>query len=1150
MKLRLFPLLSLLVAVSLLVQGATLPAAAGPEQDTAEPAAASSFSCDSVTEIPKTECEALVALYDCTDGPNWKNSSGWLATNTPCSWFGITCASGKVTQIDLDSNNLRGGIPVALGTLAGLTNLRLSNNQLSGSIPTELGNLRNLTSLGLHQNHLTGSVPVEIGNLKNLAGLYLWSNELTGGIPPQLGNLSNLEAIALGGNHLTGNIPPELGNLSKLFSLQIQMNEFSGSIPPEIANLTNLSYLFLGWNQLSGVIPSELGNLSKLISLSLEGNQLSGEIPSELGRLSNLSWLLLDSNQLSGHIPSQLGGLVKLQRLSLVSNHLTGPIPSQLGSLTQLQYLQLRANALEGEIPASIVNLVNLGSGQENGLGLGYNKLASSDPVVVAFLDSKDPYWALTQTVPPNTVQATAGRVNSVELTWTPILYTGDGGYYEVGYSTTPGGPYNVHGRTANKSASSYVVSSLQPGKTYYLALRTYTPAHGSQQNNLLSGWSQEVSATTLSPTVSHIEIAQGTQDQNNSVSLIASRSAHVRVYLDCGPGCAAMPGVTGVLHGYRSAKELPGSPVRSINYSVTAYHEGWQTQRGDLSKTLNFTLPAEWLTGTITVTAEVAGATRSEGLTFRPAQSLNAIYVPIRYKGQEPDPTRVQYGAFWASRIYPTGKINYVAGTTFDWNTCLEDSILCPFRDLNTRNLLNELTTRYRLVNAYVYGWLPAGTYGGGISDPTWGGGVGKAAFGDDHPSEGQRVFAHEVGHLLGRRHTNSSSCQPENIDPQSDWPYADSLIQEYGLDTYGFGWLVSSSSAIVTPADTYDYMSYCGSLANGDVWTSPWTYQHIYDEALKPAVAVQALGQISTPETYFIASGLVFTDSTAALNPAWVVTATVTPSNPPVGTAYCLEAQDAASTALVSHCFDLTFRNYETGKAINVDGFNLMLPYPPGMTRVVLKQGATELAAQPVSAHAPDVDVISPNGGEFWAASGTYTITWTASDLDGDPLTYRVLYSPDGDNWVPVGTAITTTQLAVNAAQLAGGTAARVRVLATDGVNTSSDESDAAFNVGSKGPSVFILAPTGDVRFMPGTPLWLKGHGYDLEDGTLEGAALHWRSDRDGDLANGSQALVTLSPGRHTITLTATDSQGNTAVASMSIFAGQRSHLPLIMR
>ena len=44
---------------------------------------------------------------------------------------------------------------------------------------------------------------------------------------------------------------------------------------------------------------------------------------------------------------------------------------------------------------------------------------------------------------------------------------------------------------------SGYVVDNLSPGTTYYVVVRTYTPAHGEQQNNLWSEYSQEVSATT-----------------------------------------------------------------------------------------------------------------------------------------------------------------------------------------------------------------------------------------------------------------------------------------------------------------------------------------------------------------------------------------------------------------------------------------------------------------------------------------------------------------------------------------------------------------------------------------------------------------------------------------------------------------------------
>ena len=51
----------------------------------------SDFTCGVVSEIPQVECEALVALYNSTDGPNWISNSGWLVTDTPCSWYGVAC---------------------------------------------------------------------------------------------------------------------------------------------------------------------------------------------------------------------------------------------------------------------------------------------------------------------------------------------------------------------------------------------------------------------------------------------------------------------------------------------------------------------------------------------------------------------------------------------------------------------------------------------------------------------------------------------------------------------------------------------------------------------------------------------------------------------------------------------------------------------------------------------------------------------------------------------------------------------------------------------------------------------------------------------------------------------------------------------------
>ena len=168
------------------------------------PATVLAFSCDEVTEIPKVECEALVALYTSTNGASWSDSpsNNWNMTNTPCSWAGVICSGSKVTRLYLSSNQLTGTIPTELGNLVNLTDLWLSSNQLTGMIPTELGNLVNLTDLWLRQNQLTGTIPTELGNLVNLKYLGLSSNQLTGTIPLELGQLSSLQYFHLGYNHL------------------------------------------------------------------------------------------------------------------------------------------------------------------------------------------------------------------------------------------------------------------------------------------------------------------------------------------------------------------------------------------------------------------------------------------------------------------------------------------------------------------------------------------------------------------------------------------------------------------------------------------------------------------------------------------------------------------------------------------------------------------------------------------------------------------------------------------------------------------------------------------------------------------------------------------------------------------------------------
>ena len=291
---------------------------------------------------PGPDRDALVALYNATNGPNWVDKTNWLSDEPLREWYGVTTdGSGRVTRLDLNTNQLTGKIPPELGSLSNLQWLEFGNdgfscgeqgceptspsaNRLSGEIPSELGNLANLWWLNLRGNRLDGEIPAELGQLANLGWLFLEGNQLSGQIPAELGQLTNLRGIVLSSNRLSGEMPSKLANLANLRWLNLGHNQLSGEIPTELAQLANLTGILLPRNRLSGEIPSELGNLANLQDLWLSGNQLSGEIPSELGSLANLQDLSLGGNQLSGEIPSALGDLANLLVLWLVDNQLSG----------------------------------------------------------------------------------------------------------------------------------------------------------------------------------------------------------------------------------------------------------------------------------------------------------------------------------------------------------------------------------------------------------------------------------------------------------------------------------------------------------------------------------------------------------------------------------------------------------------------------------------------------------------------------------------------------------------------------------------------------------------------------------------------------------------------------------------------------------
>ncbi|MBN2390863.1 MAG: leucine-rich repeat domain-containing protein [Anaerolineae bacterium] len=287
------------------------------------------YDCSTATDLPQNECEALVALYTATGGENWYTKTGWLDTTIPCTWYGVTCNTGHVTQLSLLSNNLSGALPPEIGNLTALERLYLWDNVVS-ALPPEIGNLTALTWLSL-ENNILSTLPPEIGDLTAVENLFLDDNALTA-LPPEIGNLPAIRSLSLAGNVLT-TLPAEIGNLTTLTELYLGKNTLT-TLPPEIGHLTGLHALYLGHNVLTA-LPREIGDLTTLTELCLNANRLI-TLPVEFSHLTALRYLYLSDNAFTV-LPPEISNLTALTRLYLNDNAFSGAIPELLTVITSLQ---------------------------------------------------------------------------------------------------------------------------------------------------------------------------------------------------------------------------------------------------------------------------------------------------------------------------------------------------------------------------------------------------------------------------------------------------------------------------------------------------------------------------------------------------------------------------------------------------------------------------------------------------------------------------------------------------------------------------------------------------------------------------------------------------------------------------------------------
>jgi hypothetical protein len=393
-----------------------------------------------------------------------------------------------------------------------------------------------------------------------------------------------------------------------------------------------------------------------------------------------------------------------------------------------------------------------------------------------------------------------------------------------------------------------------------------------------------------------------------------------------------------------------------------------------------------------------------------------------------------------------------------------------------------------------------------------------------------------HEIGHLLGVKHTNTPNpagdsfpaCYDNAPSETSDWPYADNFLRSGPAPgTVEVGFDVGSQDA--KPGDKFfELTGYCNPQ-----WLSQRTYLQMMD-ALSPTAAPAAVAE-SVDGPFWLVSGQV-DGAVASLEPLLEVE--TTGSTDTGAGSHRIEVRGAGGQVLFTRHFTPVAADAKlvpgADEGPTTPSFSELIPVQAEAASIVIVDAQShDIGSIVFGGAASAVTIALPN-----TFSGVQTLSWSVTDPDSTTHTYAVLYSADaGQTWSVLGMNLSDSSLMIDFAGLPGSAGqALFRVLASDGVNTGSATSQ-PFTVAGKAPQAEISGPSGG-SFRVGDAVWLAASAFDADDGTLDGGSVTWSSSRDGNLGTGASLPVyDLSAGQHTITMTARDGDNNTATDTISI-------------
>jgi uncharacterized repeat protein (TIGR03803 family) len=664
------------------------------------------------------------------------------------------------------------------------------------------------------------------------------------------------------------------------------------------------------------------------------------------------------------------------------------------------------------------------------------------------------------------------------------------------------------------------------------------------------------------------IEVTQTIQDWNHSVPLVAGKRTLARVFLEKSSSAAKPLTVGGQLR--IQSNGITVALVGPINSDgkvlVSSANATSDKVRSDGAATLNFFIPTVLAQGSLNLSFEPSDAEltcNSTGATqgcettvsFVPAPNLAVKFLklgdPDGTDFPKPSDEDIQTHAAAVREWFPVSELGYEI-SNFDARLQELDSL-----DV----LVDKLARRHREANdprfAASYGLyadyqaLVQGQGVGGVSDRIPGSAAaGKAA--------DTATTLHELGHLFGLHHTIDRAlgqdqygqwqgyCNEIADPPAETFPYFYEERKGLKTPTLGplnsgtrslvYGWRLTDPNSggprIQSPFEASDLMSYCAGR-----FPSKFTYESILAR-LKSLSSKPLAGSRRTRLDFDPTTGpwlgvhgwIDLQSKQVTWLPFGGVTSLLDAGSVDAAGEYQLRVEGAGGELLAELPF--TPRPAIDG-TISRAFFSLYVPASPPANRVTILRQGFALGERTASAHAPKVDVLTPNGGEG-IDDAPVQVTWSASDSDGDPLFFDVAFSrDDGTSWETLAMAITGTSLRVPADSLRGTLQGRFRVAVSDGFRSAEDLSDGPFRVANRPPSLVITLPAAGAKFTGAQMIPLAALTYDPEAGSTALTNVVWKSDRDGILGTGleiTRRANQLSVGSHRLTATITDDQGLT--------------------